>query len=119
MNLFRVFFFSFSSVLIRLIHLGKFPLHRSVVSGKSRKCRLVGRFEIRATPLQTAVGMSTGFRGNDFWDGLGRQALAVIGQWYTKATSSQLCLGCSPKRSQKLLRYKLVPIFSVNSGVAN
>ena len=158
-------FSSFSSVLIKLTHLDKFPLHRNVVSGKLGSGQLafiiiemlIGRaffpsspgplyqnevkcsafdmkmifhshankthfhkkgcapslilkvrvFGTRKWPTRHSTrnsrGLGTSFQGNDFWDGLGRQALAVIGQWYPKATSSQLCLGCPPKRSQKLL----------------
>ena len=88
MNLFRVFS-SFSSVLIVLTHLGKFPLHRNVVSGKSGSEKLAWLFIIEmliSRALQNSRhsrnsrGMGASFRGNDFSDGLSRQALAVIGQ---------------------------------------
>ena len=77
-----------------LTHLGKFPRHRNVVSGKSGSGwlafiieMLISRAFQNLLHSRNRGGMGTSFRGNDFWDhDLGRQALAVIGHWYPKAT---------------------------------
>ena len=73
-------FSSFPSVLIKLTHPGKFPLHRNVVSGKSGsgylafiKEMLISRAFKNLRHSRNSGGMGASFRGNYFWDhGLGR-----------------------------------------------